>query len=159
MARDTNLEIWENPTQSLVSLVKLDHRGVQIDALVNAGRRIHLTPEEREINEGLCAEDKLNPFRNGLLRPIKLTSDPDAPEAVITANAKSDDELAELLKKNGAVFAKALLEIDSDVTLRRLESVASVSDATVKQMEAIKARLEVVAPPLRVQVNEVVDQT
>lgn len=154
MARDTNLEIWENPTESLVALIKLDHRGVQIDALVQAGRKIHLTPEEREINEGLVAEDKLNPFRNGLLRPIKLIkNDPDVADAVITANARSDSELLEILKKSGAVFNRAIGEMDSEVTLRRLEALAADADGTLKQVEAIKARLEVVSPRPKIQEN------
>ena len=157
MARDANLEVWENPTDSLVSLHKLDHRGVPYDVLVLPHRRVNLTPEERDMNEGMCASDELNPFRNGLLRPIKLVEDPeDGSNAVVTANAKSDDELAALLKKSHSVFEKALDEINSPITLRRFLSVAKVADGSVKQVQAIQDRLDEIAPS-NLGIREVVE--
>lgn len=142
------LEVWENPNQCWVYVVGIDHRGNNQDKPVAPGRRINLTPEEREYNESLSASDALNPFRNGLLRPIRLPEGHDFTPAVVTENAKSDDELREMLKKSGAAFTNSLKAIDSAVTLTRLSAIAD-EHGTVKQAEAVKVRLEEVAPPIK----------
>jgi hypothetical protein len=147
MAR-TNLEIWENVTEALLGLLKLDHRGSNAEVLVRGGGKVSLTPEEREINEAMIPDEKFNPFRNGMLRAVRLTTDPDA-TPVDSSSALSDEELADFFKKTPAAFAKALKEVDSSVLLQRLIAHGEVNEATVKQVDAVKARLEEVDPPLR----------
>lgn len=146
MARQA-LEIWENVTEALLGLLKLDHRGANAEVLVRGGGKVTLTPEEREINEAMIPDEKFNPFRNGMLRAVKLTDSPDA-TPVDSSAALSDEELAEFFKKPAAAFSKALKEVESSVLLQRLVTHGEQNEATVKQVDAVKARLAEVDPPL-----------
>jgi tRNA(His) 5'-end guanylyltransferase len=156
MAMDKGIETWENPNECLVAVVGLDHRGNYVDRLVNPHRRVNLTPEERELNEAMCALETLNPFRNGLLRLVKAASAAtyeDLEPPVVTENAKSDEDFIALLKKVGVAFKKELEKIDSEIALSRFSRLAE-EHGSVKQKEAIDARLEEVAPKLtKVELN------
>lgn len=148
MAKDQALEVWENPNNCVVGIAGLDHRGNMAPKVVAPRRRVNVTPEERELTESMAVSDEVNPFRNGLLRPVRLVEEHDFQPAERTENQKSDDELRALLAKSGAPFVNAIKKIDSPLTLGRLHAMAE-ADGTTKQVEALKARLEAVAPELK----------
>lgn len=147
MARDQSLEVWENVTAALLGLRKIDHRGNEKDALVRGGAKVTMTPEERELNESLVIEEKFNPFRNGMLRAVRLTDSPDAGE-VDSSAALSAEEMAALFKKAPTVFIKSVKEIGSSILLQRLITFGEENDGTVRQIEALRERLESVEPLL-----------
>lgn len=148
MARDQGLEVWENVTEALLGLKKIDHRGNDKDALVRAGAKVTLTPEERELNESMIVDDKFNPFKNGMLRAVRLTDDPDAGEVDASAHF-SDAEMTAFFKKTVAVYTKAVNEITSSFLLQRLIKFGEENEATVRQITLLRDRLETVDPPLR----------
>lgn len=148
MAKDQALEVWENPNNCMVGIAGLDHRGNQLHKVVAPHRKVNVTPEERELTESMTVSDESNPFKNGLLRPVRLVENHDFLPATETPNQKSDDDLKELFKKSGVAFKKSLVEIDSALTLGRLHAIGE-DQGSVKQLEAIRARLEEVAPELK----------
>lgn len=155
MAKDQSLEVWENVTEALLGLRKIDYRGNEKDVLVRGGSKVTLTPEERELNESLVADEKFNPFTNGMLRAVRLSDDPDATEVDASA-ALSPDEMSEFFKQTVAAYTKAVKEITSSILLQRLIKHGEEHEATVRQVQALRDRLESVDPPLRhIQVEEV----
>lgn len=153
MAKDQGLEVWENPNNCVVGIAGLDHRGNMAPKVVAPHRRVNVTPEERELTESMAVSDGVNPFRNGLLRPVRLVEEHDFLPAELTENQKSDEDLKAMLTKSGVAFVNSLKKVDSALTLGRLSGIAQ-EHGTVKQAEAVKARLEEVAPELRqVDVN------
>jgi hypothetical protein len=58
-----------------------------------------------------------------------------------------DDQLPDFFKLHYKVFPKRLSEITNPVVLERLLSIAEEQDATVKQISAIRARLDELNPP------------
>lgn len=153
MAKDQQLEVWENPNNCIVGIAGLDHRGNMAPKVVSPHRRVNVTPEERELTESMAVSDALNPFRNGLLRPVRLVETHDFQPVEITENQKSDEELKALLSKSGVAFTNSLKNIDSPLTLGRLHALTE-EHGSVKQVAAVKARLEQVAPELtKVDVN------
>ena len=143
----TNVETWETTTHSQVAVNRYDRKGGEKATVVGGepGKRVQVTTAEREeLNEERSANEKLDPFKNGFLRPIR--SVPDEVKQRFETETKpnggqSTEELMELLGKTGNAF-KVAVERLNEPTLRRLQVLAPEADAKASQIEAIETAME-----------------
>jgi len=145
-----HLESWKNSTRGMVFLNRLDHRGemTRVEG-IDGGKTFHLSPEERRINSEQSAGPELDVFRNGTLTPVRLIEDSEeARELASNPNVMSESDMAVLVKIHPKTFEAKLKDIRNPVTLERLLAIAHREDASIKRVEAIKARLTEVAPSL-----------
>jgi hypothetical protein len=148
---ETGVEIWENPTNSLVVTVKTDHLGQETRVQTRGGKQLHITPGDRALNEERIHDDKQNPFKNGFLAPVKLLDDDDPDAAAENPNHLTEDGLQELLSAPARDFAERLGKITSEPLLRRLRTLARDGDVRPKRQEAIQFRLDQVTPAKKIQ--------
>mgnify|MGYP003340307929 FL=1 len=67
----SNQEAWKNVTPGTVAVLKFDKRGDLAHEIISGGKMVNLTPEERRINQEMCAEEELDFFTNGVLVPVR----------------------------------------------------------------------------------------
>lgn len=147
----SDYELWENASQAIIVLKKVDNLGRVTEEKVVGGRNVQLTPGERRHNQELCATVAQDVFSNGTMRPVRLIDDePDSIELKANVNAMSDDEMRRLFAVPLRAFTTRVNEISNPIALQHLLSLAQEEsiEATVKKVEAITARLDVVRPPL-----------
>ena len=145
-----DLEAWKNETAGVVVLRKLDHRGeLNKVELVRSGQTIHLSEEERRMNQELVATAAQDSFRNGVLTPVRILSGAsDAAEIASNPNLMSEGDMRTLVGGHPKTFEKRLGEIANVTTLQRLLVIAQEEDASFKRVESIKARISTVNPAL-----------
>lgn len=144
-----DLETWKNVAAGRVVLKQYNQRGELHDVLLAGGKVVHLTPNERRINQELAATDDLDVFKNGFLSPVKLLDDePDSAVLKANPNVMGEDEMVGLFKAHHKTFEKRIADISSETVLRRLSDLGKAENATFKQLELISSRLAEVAPPL-----------
>ncbi len=142
------LEVWENVSQGRVFVRKFDVRGHLGGELVGSGRKVHISTAERRINQEKAANSELDVFLNGTLQPIRVAAEVVNPEdaAPVTANHITDEDAKAMFKGTARSFEKRLSEISSVAVLDRILRLAEEVDATVRQVELIRARRAVVVP-------------
>ena len=145
MVSEKELEVWTNPTRGVVVVWKHNGAGVLDAELVKPGRTVHLTTFEKRLNQERAASAELDVFANGTLQPVRLIEG-DPSEAASNPNWLSAGDMAALLQSHHKTFEKRVGEITNAATLERLLEVARDKDATVKQVELIRARLSAVSP-------------
>ena len=139
-------EIWKNSTMSQVVIQRTAANGIRHE-IITGGRSFSISPEDRRMNQNLAASDTLDVFANGMLHPVKLDEDTE-PEVVENPNHISDEQLPGFFKLHYRTFEKRINEISNPIVLQRLLEIGSTHDATVRQMEMVKARHDVLLPPL-----------
>ena len=153
---DQEYETWE--ARGRVVLRRLNHTGASESVLVNRGRRIQLTERERLMNQDGIADEKLDPFANGTLSPVRIPESSTTAQALVTnPNTISEEEMVKLLDGHHKTFEKRLSEITSPYVVRRMMSLAQEGnvDITVKRVEALETRLrELSSDDVPVTVNE-----
>lgn len=155
-AEEQKLETWRNITRGRVVLQKYNSQGHLIDELIGGERQFHVTPAERRLNQERCANEELDPFANGTFAPVRLIDgEEDAKALADNPNVMSDSAMDDLFSAKGATpaFIERVNSISNPVTLNRMLAVANERDASVKQVDAIRARLEQVSPLLAVEVT------
>lgn len=150
-------ETWRNETQGMVVLKRVSRTGDLTDEVLTAGKVIHLTPAERRMNQELVAEEAYDYFTNGTLSPVRLIeTEEDAAELRTNPNHISEDEMKGLFKSRSLkAFQERVDQITNPVALNKLLRLAESEDATIKQVDAIKGRLEKVSPSLFSEVKTV----
>lgn len=141
-------EIWRNPGQSRVVVLKLDHRGeLNNEEMVRGEGTLVITATERELNSLRAYSPDMDVFRNGTLVPVKLVEGSDIErELAANPNLLADEDMRAAVAKakgrgaNEAFLAK-LAEITNATTLNRLLAIAEEEDAPVSKVRAIQARL------------------
>lgn len=145
-----NQETWKSDISGTIILRRLDHRGEMTRTeIVPAGKTFHITAEERRLNQEEVASPEFDVFRNGMLRPVRLLdSAEDARELAENPNVMSDTDMRSLLKSHFKTFTSKLGEISNPFALERMLALATSPevDATISRVEAIKSRLNEVAP-------------
>ena len=144
-------EAWKNEGEGIVFVKRVSRTGELTDEMIAGGKTIHLTPAERRLNEELFAEVEYNFFRNGVLSPVKLIEDAaDVDELKGNPNHLTEDDLRKLFKDRRATkaFEERIAQITNPIALKKLIAIASDEDASLKQLEIVKARMEEVAPSL-----------
>lgn len=145
----SEVEMWENPGRSRVVVTKLDARGQRRAEMVNGGRKFHITPLERRMNQELAFDEKLDVFKNGTLRPVRLIEgNEDTPIIAANPNHMSDSDMVELLKGHAKTFAKRLTEIENAGTIERLLELAESPevDASTSRVQLVRDRLVELTP-------------
>lgn len=146
------LETWE--ANGRVCIRKVDRNGNLEPVMVNRGRRIQLTEEERRLNQLRAASEEMDPFANGTLSPVRLVEGSEAAEAILSnPNHVTEDDMRELLSGHHKTFEKRLNEFVSPYILRRMIDMAENDDeveVSTKRMQAIKDRLKEVSHDVEV---------
>jgi hypothetical protein len=142
------LETWQNASAGVVVVRKFDHRGeLDKEEIVRGGQMVHLTEEERRMNQDLAASSAQDFFSSGVMRPVRILSDADdAAEIASNANLMSEDDMRKVVKGHPQSFAQKLGEISNPVTLHRLLQIAKEEDVANSRVEAVQKRLMGVGP-------------
>lgn len=150
-------ETWRNETQGMIVLKRVARTGELVDEILTAGKVIHLTPAERRMNQELFAEESYDFFKNGTLSPVRLIeTEEDAAQLRSNPNHVSEDEMRSLFKSRSLkAFQERVDQITNPVALNKLLKLAEAEDATIKQVDTIKGRLEKVSPSLFSEVRTV----
>jgi hypothetical protein len=143
MAED--VEVWESTIEGTVWLHKQDPREktgwrpVRVGGVGSGTKRVTLTKEEREYNQDhvLDDNDALNPFSNGTLVCVRGRATQDKGRYEL-----SDKDLLAILKLDDEnVFKETIREIDIEMPLRRLYSLAE-HNATSARRDVIRDVLD-----------------
>lgn len=151
-------ETWKNESKGTVVIKRVGRTGELVDEIVTGGKTIHLTPSERRLNQESFAEEEYDCFKNGTLSPVKLIETAeDAAQFIGNPNHLGESEMSEFFKDRRAVKAleERVAQISNPIALEKLVEVAIAEDASVRQLEIVKARLEEVAPSLYQEVQTV----
>lgn len=141
------LETWQSGVKGIVAVKKFDRRGELKDEVIRAGQKFTITTEERIFNQDRAANPDLDDFRNGRLIPVRLLDGTeDAKEIASNPNLIGEGEMADLLKGHFKTLESKLKSISNTVALQRFLAVAEQNDATIKQVAAIRERIEEVNP-------------
>lgn len=136
-------ETWQ--ANGRIVLYKTNRLGSMEAVLVNRGRKIQLTEQERIMNQDRVADEKMDPFANGTLSPVRLPdSSKESAQAIVeNPNTISEEEMVRILDGHHKTFEKKLADISSPYVVRRMLAIAQGEDVdiTVKRVEAIEARL------------------
>lgn len=148
-------ESWVNTAAGTVILNRLDHRGEMTrQETVVAGRTFHITTQERRINQEATASEDLDPFKNGMLRPVRLLDGTeDAKELASNPNTMSEEDMRALFRAHHKTFASKVNEIRNPYALERMLKMAGEVDTTVSRVDTIKARLAEISPDRPVEVQ------
>lgn len=144
------LETWRNVTAGRFVLTRHSALTNQRQyEMIGPGKTFHVTPTERRLNQELAADDELDSFLNGTLQPVRLL---DGTEEGLLNNPNhiADDDVAGMFKLHHKTFGARLQQITNTAILNRMLEVAREDDvnATVRQVEAIQARIREVDPPM-----------
>lgn len=144
-------ETWQNATLGRAVITKLDARGQKRHDLIGPGKTFHITPTERRMNQELAASEEQDLFLNGVLQPVRLIeTDDDFEKLQRNPNHVSEDDVRSMFLLGLPDFVARLDQIGNAAALERLMDIARSDDvnATLRQFEAIQARLAVVSPSL-----------
>ena len=125
------VEHWKNATKSTAYVLKFDRFQNVISEVVNGGRTVTLTKEEREMNQERAANNSLDIFANGMLTPVRLVDPEDEKSFASNPNLLGEEELREMLKLSRAAFQKKIDAISTVYPLLRLQQLAEEEDAKV----------------------------
>jgi len=149
MAKQTK-EQWQNVSRgvALVNIYDRTGNGVEQE-VVRGGKKVTISAEERRLlNQDRAADNDLDIFSNGVLRPVSLADDSD--DLTENPNHMTEGEMRDIFgNRNHLQFKAALADISSVPILQRLLFLADTDDGgedslnpTVKQRENIVARLD-----------------
>ena len=142
-----NTETWKNAKKGTIVVAKFDRRGEVVHEIVQGGRQVNLTYDERMLNSDAAASEKQDFFKNGSMVPVRFADDSeDKVEVASNPNLKSEDELRALFKLQWKKFETEVALIENTTTLNRLREIASEGDATVRQVNVIETRLNEINP-------------
>ena len=141
----TDLETWKNSTRGRIGVLKFDRRGELRNELVRPDMAVHLTPDERQINQEKAASAELDIFSNGHLTPVRLLEGTeDTQEIASNPNLMGESDLRGLFKAHWKTFDTKVKEITNTITLNRLLALSEDDsvNATVKQVATIRKQIE-----------------
>lgn len=143
-------EAWKNESAGIVVIKRVARTGELTDELLTAGKVIHLTPSERRMNQETFADPGYDFFTNGTLSPVKLVETAeDVEQFKGNPNHLSEDEMRGFFKSKAIKAFESRVEgITNPIALNKLLAIATEEDATLRQVQVIKGRLEEVAPSL-----------
>ena len=146
---EEQLESWKNATAGRFVLTRMSTMGQRTYEMIGPNKTFAVTPAERRLNQELVASEELDAFKNGTLQPVRLPEGTE-PDLLQNPNHIAEDEVKGMFGLHWKTFEKRLQEITNPSTLETLLELARQDDvnATVRQLEAIQARMKEVAPPL-----------
>lgn len=138
-------EVWKNATVGQVVVQRSAPNGLVRHELITGERTFSISPEDRRMNQNLAANADLDIFANGTLQPVKLPEDTE-PDLLQNPNHIPDTQLPGFFRLQLRTFTKRLEAITNMAMLERLLELGPGQDATVRQMDAVRARLTEVTP-------------
>lgn len=144
---DPEIETWE--ANGRIVLHKSNSSGVVTPTLINRGKKFTVTALERQQYADRCASEEQDPFKNGLLSPVRLIEGSEAERFYADhPNTMTEEGMKELFKAHPKTFEKKVSEITSPFILHRMLELAKSEDegATLRQSKLIEARVEEIAP-------------
>lgn len=147
--REPGVETWESATEGTVWVWSLDPR-TQTYTKIRVGggggsKILRLSIDDRMYNEEQVVEENAdqNPFRNGMLRHVSTAGTRDGYVSDIDSTYhKTSEELLEFFEvRDEDPFREAMVEISSELVLRRLKDLAEKS-GTVAQLEILREIIE-----------------
>lgn len=155
------METWEITTDGRVWLTTVAHNrfGQPMEKSVSlgpnkAGSKLKISQADRELNQERVADEKHDPFRNGLL--VRLDQPQNADPATTSLDAIPTRDLLELFTKHGNAF-HAAVDALGEVPVRRLYDLCDDVDATAKQKEYLAEQIELRFTNRRSQEDAVFD--
>lgn len=149
-------ESWKNATNGLLFIRKYNNRGDLGHEAVHARKTFHVTPQERRINQEMAAVPSQDFFSNGMLTPVRLIdTEEDAKEIASNPNLMSESDMKGLFKAQWKTFDARIDSITNETTLKRLLEMSQDNEvgASVRQADAVQARLREVAPQTFIEVQ------
>jgi hypothetical protein len=140
---EPGLELWRNAAAGIVAINRIGEYGRTRVEVIHGDRTFHITPQERRMNQNVCARPELDFFTNGTLQPVVLLDDEEDTAALRqNPNVMAEADIEALFKIKGEAFAERLDHITNTATLGRLVALAREPrlNATVQQYELVKAR-------------------
>lgn len=148
--QEPEVETWMNAAPGMVVVKRLDHRGdFTKDEVVYSGKSLHITPQERRMNQEMAASADQDVFQNGFMTPLRLVgSAEEEREIAANPNLMSESDMRGLFKGHWKSFDAKLATITNTVALQRMLAMAEDPeiDASVRQVQRIKDRLGEVSP-------------
>lgn len=145
------VEIWKNPTKSLVVTKRQDKLGQFSDVSTRGGETLKISPEDRRMNQEQVRNEKHDPFQNGMLTPVQLLDGDDVEEAAGNPNMLTEEDVVAVLKMPAKDFAARIEAMDSEAVLRRVKQVAQEEDVAPSRQTLIAQRLQQVAPKKKIE--------
>lgn len=130
-------EVWESTTPSQVWMeIGLPDKTTKMITAHGVGARLRLQTADRQIYQERLERKEHDVFTNGLL--VRVDADQQEDEDTTSPSAVTDEALMKLFNlKQIARFRNAIDEL-SEISLRRLVTLAKSSDIGTKQQEALK---------------------
>lgn len=141
-------EVWETTTEGWIWVSITNSKGDLVDTRVGGkvGQKLRISKDDRERLQEMVQDTDHDPFTNGLL--AQRSGDKPAPRNDLMGEpllehdqALTVETLASYFASNGNAF-QAKVKPLNETNLRRLLSMSEDLDASVKQVEFIKAQLE-----------------
>lgn len=140
---DSRREIWKSGIAGTISVLKFNRRGELASEVVRSGQACTLTTEERIINQEKAATADLDIFKNGMMVPVRILDDAeDAAEIAANPNLMAESEMNDLFKAHWKTFENRVAQVSNPIVIQRLLQIAEAQDATVKQVNVLKVRME-----------------
>jgi hypothetical protein len=98
------------------------------------------------MNQDMAADRDLDAFQNGTLIPVRLIDPEEQKEIASNPNYIGETEMQELFAGHWKTFETKVSQITSSTTIKRMLDVATEVDAKVRQVEALKARMQELVP-------------
>jgi hypothetical protein len=143
---DDVTELWENATEASTVVRKIGADGSMGEERVQGGRKLHITPRDRKINQEICADESMDPFLNGMLVPVRLITDEDRLQFANNPNVMDKEEMRKLIKGHAGTFATRLGEVTNVITVKHWIEIAKEADAPYKRVQALEGRLAQLKP-------------
>lgn len=131
-------EVWENATPGAVASIKKINRRGDIDhERVRAGRKIVLSPHERQINQESASNEDLDMFRNGFLQPVTLVDTAEDYDLIkANPNLMTEDDLKALFKLSDKAFSARINKFTSEYPVIRMLAFAE-SEPDIKRSHEV----------------------
>lgn len=142
------IEEWQKVVPEQYDIIRLDVRGEEQHFLVGpVNFKFKLSTFERIITQDKILLETDDPFLNGAFRPITV---PESVNITTNPNARSDEEILDILAASELAWEEWLKTIDSPATLLRMMELAERADVSLRRYKQLEGRREQVAPPTRV---------
>lgn len=144
MVSETDFETWENTGRGRVQIRRFNELGREKVELISGGRKFHVTPRDRRLNQEMCANPSMDIFTNGLLRPVRLLEgDEEAEKLSQNPNHLSESDMRDLIHLHYKKFDERLSEITNILTVERILEIAEQEEtgATVRTVKKLRDRM------------------
>lgn len=119
------------------------YKKTRVGGKAGGSRKLRITTDERRYNEEQVIEEMLdhNPFRNGFLRLVSVDEDARPDDILANYHLTDKDLLAYFEVKDADVFKEGVQDIESELILRRLFSLAR-EHGSVAQFDVLQDLVE-----------------